>query len=84
MSSNKSNIPNGVQMDLVDEEYEIKMAGFEIDCNDGSQAGQACHNVGEFYGVVKNDHTRAAKVFQVCNYFISYYIFLFHIFIITI
>jgi hypothetical protein len=79
MAANKG-ISEGMELNLVDEEYETKMAGFEIDCNDGQQAGQACHNVGEFYSVVKNDHTRAAKVFQVCIFlklilsFISFFI----------
>ena len=32
-------------MELVDAEYEAKMAGFEVDCNDGTGESIACHNV---------------------------------------
>ena len=48
----------------MDEEYEAKMAGFEIDCNEGKGDPGACHHVGEFYSVVKDDHVRAAKVYK--------------------
>jgi hypothetical protein len=51
-------------MDLVDEAYEQKMVGFEVDCNGGKGEAIACHNVGEFFSVVKNDKERAAKVYD--------------------
>lgn len=51
-------------MELVDDEYESKMAGFEIDCNDGKGDPTACHHVAEFYSVVKDDWARAAKVYE--------------------
>lgn len=47
----------------VNEEYEAKMAGFEVDCNDGKGTAAACHHVGEFYSVVKDQHDRAAAVY---------------------
>ena len=51
-------------MDLVDEAYETKMAAFEADCNDGKGEAVACHHVGEFYSVVKEDRKRAAAVYE--------------------
>ena len=33
--------------------YTYRMAGFEIDCNDGKGEPSACHHVGEFYSVIK-------------------------------
>ena len=30
-----------------------RMAGFEIDCNDGKGEPSACHHVGEFFSVIK-------------------------------
>ncbi|KAJ1436118.1 hypothetical protein B484DRAFT_445799 [Ochromonadaceae sp. CCMP2298] len=50
-------------MELVDEGYEIKMAGFEVDCADGKGEPIACHHVGEFYSVVKEEFTRSAAVY---------------------
>jgi len=55
-------IPDG--MNLVDEEYELKMAAFEVDCNDGFGFGTACHHVAEFYSVVKDEHDRAKATFE--------------------
>lgn len=57
-------------MDLtrVDKEYELKMTAFEVDCNGGEGEPMACHHVGEFYTVVKNDFERAAKIYEKnCN-----------------
>ena len=51
-------------MELVDEAYDQKMVGFEIDCNDGKGDPIACHHVGEFFSAVKNDKERAAKVYE--------------------
>jgi cytochrome c oxidase assembly factor 7 len=56
-------VPEG--MNLVDERYEEKMAAFEVDCNDGHGAGKACHHVGEFYSVVKDEHDRAKAIYEV-------------------
>eukprot|EP00904_Undaria_pinnatifida_P001080 jgi/Undpi1/10973/HiC_scaffold_30.g13274.m1 len=47
----------------VDEEYEERMRGFESDCGDGKGNAVACHQVGEFLSVVKNDFKRAGKIF---------------------
>jgi hypothetical protein len=55
-------------MERVDEAYEAKMLAFEIDCNDGKGEPQACHHVGEFYSVVKDQHDRSAKIYDLnCN-----------------
>ena len=51
-------------MELVDEVYEEKMVGFEVDCNSGKGDSTACHHVGEYFSVVKNDKGRAAKVYE--------------------
>lgn len=51
-------------MERVDENYELKMAAFEADCNDGQGEPVACHHVGEFYSVVKDEHNRSAKVYE--------------------
>jgi hypothetical protein len=48
----------------IDNEYEAKMAGFEIDCNQGTGVAEACHHVGEFYATVKSEYERAAKVYE--------------------
>lgn len=50
-------------LNLVDEAYEAKMAAFEVDCNDGQGEPMACHHVGEFYSVVKDEHHRSAKIY---------------------
>ena len=55
-------IPDG--MNLVDDAYELKMAAFETDCNDGFGFGTACHHVAEFYSVVKDEHDRAKATFE--------------------
>lgn len=39
------------------------MRGFESDCGDGKGNAVACHQVGEFLSVVKNDFKRAGKIF---------------------
>jgi len=59
---NEMVIPDG--MNLVDDEYELKMAAFELDCNDGFGFGSACHHVAEFYSVVKDEHDRAKATFE--------------------
>lgn len=48
----------------IDDEYETKMAAFESDCNDGEGVPAACHQVGEFYAIVKEDYERAKKVYE--------------------
>lgn len=40
------------------------MTAFEVDCNDGKGEPMACHNVGEFFSVVQDEHARAAKVYK--------------------
>jgi TPR repeat protein len=52
------------ELNLVDERYEEKMAAFEVDCNDGEGSGQACHHVGEFFSVIKNDRKRSKIIFE--------------------
>lgn len=49
---------------LVDEEYITRMTGFEADCNNGKGDPMACHQVGEFFSLVKNDRERAGTVFE--------------------
>jgi uncharacterized protein len=61
-NNSKMEIPDG--MNLVDDAYVEKMAAFEVDCNDGKGEPAACHHVGEFYAVVKDEHKRAAKVYE--------------------
>lgn len=51
-------------LDRVDETYEAKMAEFEAECNGGKGDAQACHNVAEFYTVVKDNFEKAAKVYS--------------------
>jgi TPR repeat protein len=60
--STKMEIPEG--MNLVDDAYLEKMAAFEVDCNDGKGEPAACHHVGEFYSVVKDQHARSAKIYE--------------------
>jgi hypothetical protein len=55
-------------LELVDDAYEAKMLAFEITCNEGGGQAMACHNVGEFYSVVKEDHKRAAVTYKVQTY----------------
>ena len=52
------------KLELVDEAYEAKMLGFEIDCREGEGTPMGCHNVGEFYSVVKEDHKRASITYE--------------------
>lgn len=52
-----------MEMNRVDAEYEAKMVAFEVDCNGGKGEPMACHNVGEFYSVVKDQHDRSAKIY---------------------
>lgn len=55
-------------MELVDDAYDAKMTAFEIDCNDGKGEPSACHHVGEFFSIVKDDHKRAFNVYELnCN-----------------
>jgi len=51
-------------LELVDDAYVLKMAAFESDCNDGKGEPAACHHVGEFYSVVRDEHERAARVYR--------------------
>lgn len=49
-------------IERVDETYETKMAGFEVDCADGKGEPSACHYVAEFYGAVREEYSRAAAL----------------------
>ena len=51
-------------LNLVDEDYITRMTGFEADCNDGKGDPMACHQVGEFFSLVKDDRVRAGKVYE--------------------
>lgn len=53
-----------MDVNRIDDEYESKMVAFEIGCQDGKGEALACHQVGEYYSVVKDDHARAAKTYQ--------------------
>jgi len=55
-------IPEG--MNLIDQRYEEKMAAFELDCNDGMGVGKACHQVGEYYSVVKEEYARSKVIYE--------------------
>jgi TPR repeat protein len=48
----------------MNEEYDLKMAGFESDCNDGKGVPVSCHHVGEYYAQVKDDFKRAAASYK--------------------
>lgn len=52
-----------MEMNRIDEDYEAKMVAFEVDCNGGKGEPMACHHVGEFYSVVKDQHDRSAKIY---------------------
>jgi hypothetical protein len=65
MSSSKDvTTSDNMALNRIDDEYETKMAGFEVDCNDGKGEPEACHHVGEFYSVVKEERERAANVYE--------------------
>ena len=57
--------PSMNQLVEVDSRYDEKMTSFEVDCSDGNGEPIACHHVGEYYSVVKDDHPTAAKIYQV-------------------
>lgn len=50
-------------LEEVNEEYETKMAGFELDCNEGKGDQVACHHTAEFYSVVHDNHLRSSKIY---------------------
>ena len=45
-------------------QYEERMLAAKLDCDRGNGQGDACHAVGEFLSVVKNDHVGARKQFD--------------------
>ena len=48
-------------------EYEERMLSSSLDCVDGDltkASGDACHAVGEFWAVVKNDHAKARDFYE--------------------
>ena len=45
-------------------QYEERMLAAKLDCDRGNGQGDACHAVGEFLSVVKNDHEGARKQFE--------------------
>ena len=45
-------------------QYEERMLAAKLDCDNGKGAADACHAVGEFLSVVKNDHVGARKQFE--------------------
>ena len=53
-----------MELNLVDDAYETKMAAFESDCNDGKGDPLPCHQTAEFFSVVKEDRERAAKLYE--------------------
>lgn len=55
---------NSMEFSLVDDAYEAKMTGFEIDCNEGKGEPSACHHVGEFLSVIKNDHNKSGRIYK--------------------
>ena len=56
--------PSMNQLVEVDSRYDEKMTAFEVDCSDGNGEPIACHHVGEYYSVVKDDHKTAAKIYE--------------------
>ena len=53
-----------MELNLVDDAYETKMAAFESDCNDGKGEALPCHQTAEFFSVVKEDRERAGKMYE--------------------
>ena len=45
-------------------QYEERMLAAKLDCDSGKGAADACHAVGEFLSVVKNDHVGARQQFD--------------------
>ena len=45
-------------------QYEERMLAAKLDCDNGKGAADACHAVGEFLSVVKNDHAGARTQFE--------------------
>lgn len=52
-----------MELNRVDDAYDEKMVAFESDCNDGKGEAIACHHVGEYFSLVKDDFIRSAKVY---------------------
>jgi TPR repeat protein len=46
------------------EEFELRSVEFKINCDDGDGDALACHSLGEWYSVVKNDHEQAADIYK--------------------
>lgn len=44
--------------------FRGRMTKFESNCADGTGNRVACHQVGEYLSVVKNDHVKAGRVFK--------------------
>ena len=40
------------------------MVAFESDCNDGKGDAMACHQVGEFFSIIKDEYEKSAKIFE--------------------
>jgi TPR repeat protein len=45
-------------------QYEERLLAAKLDCDNDKGAADACHAVGEFLSVVKNDHAGARKAFE--------------------
>ena len=50
--------------DVNDPRYQEKMLDFEIECNGGKGNPNACHHVGEYFSVIRDEHARAAKIYE--------------------
>ena len=48
MFGSSSNKTPKYEMNLVNEEYETRMIGYEASCADGTGDPTACHHVGEY------------------------------------
>lgn len=48
----------------LDKEYELRMVEAEVDCADGKGSAQACHQLGEYFAVIKHEYERAAQIFE--------------------
>ena len=50
--------------DTLPAEYEERMVSSSIDCLDGKGSPDACHAVGEYFAVVKGDHSKAREFYE--------------------
>lgn len=50
--------------DDINAEFELRHLEFKMNCNDGDGDGMACHSLGEWHAVVKQDYASAADIYR--------------------